>query len=538
MNDELFVILKKFLKQEKYQINYEELELQLLSHPSFPSLHSVTGVLDHFDIENIALEVPTNMEILEQLPPTFISLIGKQKNYVVVHKKKDSVELTYGNNDKKSLSNAAFIEDWTGILVAVEKVSSETAGGKTNENKGMVALYALTALLTLGMFFFGTSGIFQIMHYFLSLIGLVISGFIIRHEMGYKSKIVDKLCTGKETANCESVLNSKGASLGKNLKLSDLGFVYFSMLSLTWLMSIFFVETPGIVVALTLLSLPITLYSLYYQWRIVKQWCPLCLGIVAVLWLQGASLFFYSDWSNIQFVASEALIFMISALLTISFWVFVKPLLEDKQEFKKNKIAHYKFIRNFELFYTLYNKGESKTPMSPGILGKEIVLGNKNAMVELTLVTNPSCFYCKEAHTDLEKVLHKDAKNVKLRIRFSVDIRNKENAAYKMASRLLEIYHTEPNEVCMTALSEAYAENMDKEKWLQKWKHTTSNIFDGVLEQQKEWCSQNALNFTPAVLINNKLYPKMYDRSEIPYFIEDLMEKIEADTEGVLEETY
>ena len=26
----------------------DELEFQLLSHPSYPSLHAVTGVLDHF----------------------------------------------------------------------------------------------------------------------------------------------------------------------------------------------------------------------------------------------------------------------------------------------------------------------------------------------------------------------------------------------------------------------------------------------------------------------------------------------------------
>ena len=68
MADSLLFLLKTFLQKENYKINFEELEFQLLSHPSYPSLHSVTGVFDHFNIENIALEVPTNRETLEQLP--------------------------------------------------------------------------------------------------------------------------------------------------------------------------------------------------------------------------------------------------------------------------------------------------------------------------------------------------------------------------------------------------------------------------------------------------------------------------------------
>ena len=237
-------------------------------------------------------------------------------------------------------------------------------------------------------------------------------------------------------------------------------------------------------------------------------------------------MFFYEgSVLNIQYGGVEIFSFVLSAFVSISFWMFVKPLLERQQELKKNKIVHYKFIRNFELFYTLYNKEKAKTTMLPNTLKKEIVLGNEHALVDLTLVTNPSCFYCKEAHMDMEKILKKDAKNVRLTIRFNVNTKDKENTAYQVASRLLEIYHSQSPETCFTALHEVYHEDADLEKWLEKWGVATVTSFDTILESQKNWCSDNDLNFTPALLLNNKIYPKVYDRSDVGYFIEDLMEQ-------------
>ena len=329
------------------------------------------------------------MEILEQLPETFISLVDVQKHYVVVHKKKDGVELLYGNNDRKKLSNIEFLENWSGILVAVEKADVKGSGQQSESSKLVYGLYGLTVAIAIGAFFYTVSDVFQGMHFLLTLIGLVISSLIVRHELGFKSKIIDKLCTGKETANCESVLNSKGASLYKNLKLSDLGLVYFATIALTWFSTVFLFKTPYIIVVLALVSLPITIYSIYYQWQIVKQWCPLCLGIIGVLWLQGVTLFFYeSSILDVQFGATEIVFFALSTLVSISFWTFVKPLLEDQQELKKNKIVHYKFIRNFELFYTLYSKEKAKTILPLDTRKIEIVLGNE--AVSYTHLTLPT----------------------------------------------------------------------------------------------------------------------------------------------------
>ncbi|MGY0392301.1 hypothetical protein ACW5R3_07090 [Bizionia sp. KMM 8389] len=71
MKDTLYQILFQFLQNKKIKINSEELKLQLLGHPSYPSLHAVTGVLSHFNINNVAIQVPVTAEILTQLSDIF-----------------------------------------------------------------------------------------------------------------------------------------------------------------------------------------------------------------------------------------------------------------------------------------------------------------------------------------------------------------------------------------------------------------------------------------------------------------------------------
>ena len=45
-----------------------------------------------------------------------------------------------------------------------------------------------------------------------------------------------------------------------------------------------------------------------------------------------------------------------------------------------------------------------------------------------------------------------------------------------------------------------------------------------ILEKEKTWCHENAINFTPEILINGRS-PKEYDKQDIMYFIEDMREE-------------
>ena len=79
MKDYLIYVTVQLLKKNAIFFDKQELAFQIQSHPSYPSLHAVTGVLDHFNIDNIAAEVPQNLETLLELPNCFLAQVETEK---------------------------------------------------------------------------------------------------------------------------------------------------------------------------------------------------------------------------------------------------------------------------------------------------------------------------------------------------------------------------------------------------------------------------------------------------------------------------
>lgn len=252
----------------------------------------------------------------------------------------------------------------------------------------------------------------------------------------------------------------------------------------------------------------------------------MCLGIVAVLWFQFGSLLMSGvDFRDISLTSSNTAVTFFSFLLTATIWTFIRPLLYGEQVLQKLKIEHYKFKRNFDIFLSLLENGVHLNPNLQTLGAEEIVLGNPNANVNILLVTSPQCFYCKAAHNDLEKVLSQNSDEINLTVRFNVNAKDKENMGNRICSRLLELNATQPVEVLLKAMGEAYAEDSDLQKWLVDWGEPVShNSYSSILAEQQEWCLEKEVHFTPAVFINGKEFPKEYERTDLSYFIEDLNE--------------
>lgn len=522
----IFNILNLYLKDYRIKIPIEELELQLLSHPSYPSLHSITGVLDHFNIDNMALEVPQNRETFDMLPEQFISFttIKNRSEFVLTKKVKNGVQIYFENKNKITFLFDEFISVWNGIVVVIEADNIDFSINKEKKKTFVSILFVTSLILLLSIFIIGIPTIIESTHFILSIIGIIISVLIVKHELGFQSETLEKICTTIKTTSCDAVLNSKAASISKNFKLSDISIIYFTGLTLSWLISKNLSQNTSTIILLSLIALPITFYSIYYQYKIVKKWCPLCLGLVSVIWLQGSVLYFDQLFiSGIEPSLFGVFILFSSFVFMASLWLSIKPLIKTQNELKELKVAYYKFKRNFTLFDAVYQKS---TLLDTGIeTESEIVLGNKNGANEIILVTNPSCYYCKQAHSDIENILKK-TKDLKVTIRFSVP-QDDTNISYKVAQRLLEIYNSESIKTCESALKEAYDKDANLEKWLIKWGKGESMDFGETLKNQKEWCTEQNINFTPALILNEKQFPKEYNRSDLVYFLDDLIEQKE-----------
>lgn len=109
----LLIIL---LRNNGVRVNELELEFQLLSHPSYPSLHSITGVLNHFDIENYALGIPKGVDPLYLAPYPFLAVVKTNENdgFAMLSRQSDGHLLSF-DGTKKDLLKIDFLEVWKGV---------------------------------------------------------------------------------------------------------------------------------------------------------------------------------------------------------------------------------------------------------------------------------------------------------------------------------------------------------------------------------------------------------------------------------------
>jgi len=155
MDNKIFYLIDKLATSNNIKIDKVETKLQLLSHPFYPSLNCITDLFDHFEIDNIALQVENNLETYLQLPKTFLAEINEDgvNTLVVVLKAKNTLSLIYTEKKKKTVSTSEFLKLWSGIVVAIEKpennLETKSNNVQTIKKVGLIIL----ALCLGGLFF-------------------------------------------------------------------------------------------------------------------------------------------------------------------------------------------------------------------------------------------------------------------------------------------------------------------------------------------------------------------------------------------------
>jgi uncharacterized membrane protein/protein-disulfide isomerase len=521
MQSNLVFLVNKLLIANAIYIDQEELALQISSHPSYPSLHAITGVLSHFGIVNMAFEVPVSADIISELPTSFIAHFQNkeaQEDFVLVQIKKNKVLITNATNKKEKLTIAEFLSRWKGILVVVEKDTSIKTASKPNTWKQLpIVLLLVVVLYALATTLFMT--VPNAIYILLMAVGTYISYLIIKHELGFNSQAIDSVCNGSEKTSCDAVLNSNGARILGLFKMSDVSLVYFASLLLASIVLILshnsFISS---LLVLGVLAIPVVAYSLFYQKFVVKKWCPLCLATIVILCCQIA-LAFWINPRTFTFDVVGFLIVLVSGLSVISLYSLIKPVIISKQKLQKEQVASLKFKRDFSLFNAIYQQADYLNTQIANLT--ELTFGNPDTKLKLTLITSPTCGFCKPKHQQAAQLLTNNQVDILLTIRFNISPQNKENPAYKIANILINIYQEDKNK-CLEAMHKIYAQDSDIKKWLKQYHYYSETDQEENLKKSYDWCVANQINFTPAVYLNNKTYPKAYEIQEIALFADDI----------------
>jgi uncharacterized membrane protein len=515
------LVVAALLKELNVKVSISTIDDTLHEHPDYPSFLSVADSLKKWNIENAAFE--TTEENLSEIPTPFITTY-KTGVFIVVKQLLDSIIVIINQHGKEEeVSRDYFLQNWTKLILVAEanEKSGENADKKKINNLNTkIAALALIPLAIIAAIWlpFIQNSITLISSLYLSvkLIGLGVSLLLLWYDIDKGNPLLKQICSGIQKADCNAVLNAKAASLGGLITWSEVGFIYFAG-------GLLLAGFAGINNALpilslfSLLALPYIFFSIYYQWKVAKQWCTLCLMVQAVLFSE-ALLVIVNGGITIStlpaLVINNSFFSLLSMSIPFIFWFLLKPVLKKLQATKYEKRSYLRLKFNDEVFWSLLQKQKSIISNPADNIG--ILIGNPNAKHTIVKVCNPYCGPCAAAHPELESLVQHN-NDINARILFTAT----DEKRISVVKHLLAIAAKKDEVLTAESLDDWY---LPKEKNYETFaaKYPMNGELDKQTEKitiMKEWCDKTKIQFTPTFFIDGYQLPSEYKLTDLNYFM-------------------
>lgn len=520
MKSNIALTFVRFLKELDAKVTKTSAFEYIESHPEEGSLLSISEGLEHWNIETAAIRITE--EQLVEMPTPFITFFKRNGGtFGVVRSYKDGMLEWYDSN--KGIVTQAWSEfqhDWSGVVLLAE--TNESSGEKGYQQKvnqeflknSRVPLgLSLAAIAFLGIWLLTPSsfGFYANALLLLKAIGAVLSVLLLVKSANTDNEFVNKLCNVGAKVSCQSILDSPAAKLTSWLSLSDIGFIYFfaSLISILLLGNDLATFLAYHAVTSSM-ALAFGAYSIYYQGKIAKMWCPLCLGVLGVLVLEAAIVFavFEPVFSiSISFVFS----LITSLAIRIAFLLLYKNELTKAAERDglKNELSRLK--SNPKIIDALM-ASQKAMPFLPKGMGV-VSIGNKNADHVLTIVSNPLCNPCAKMHQRIEKVLEK-TDNLRCEIVFTTN-HDDIDIGGKVVRKILSL----PSNLQEEATSEWYhSNNRNFDDWNKKYlEHEEKEVAELFRKEQRQWNDDAEIKSTPTLFYNGKSLPHIIKVEDLEF---------------------
>lgn len=516
MHDKTLKIIYKWLNQANYKISLTQLQRQFLSHPDVGTLSSITDTLNDFKIANQAAQIEAAS--LNQLIEPFIAFIKNQQieQFVLVSfTQNNSFSIYNGKDETFTLSFNEFAKIFGGIIIAIDK-QAKTVYDFSYFVRFIipyVLIVALCVILFLQMPFTISNVLFEI----LTLAGCTFSTLLFAHTLGIKNDFLNRFCTISKNSSCNSVLQSDAAKINKYVSLTDAGVIYFSFQLLSQLI---LKPDNSLLYAIGIVAATFSFYSVYQQAIVIKRWCPLCLGVVVVLIMQGLIGIIHFSFAAITTAEIISSFFII--LLASIGWYYFKDIFTKSRKLHHAETDLLSFKRNYHLFLPFYKSG---IPVDSTVIDnqEQIIIGNESAPIYITLITNPLCEACQKAHKFLTELQNQYLEEIAIRLIFYVPYQNLNDPRTMIAGWLVKEYFNDSTK------GAEFIENWYRKPDLKAFDKLRLPI-DVIknqqyfLKTQNEWCVEQRLTLTPLLLINNKLFPLIYRTEDVRFHIEAVIE--------------
>ncbi|MEO6523036.1 MAG: vitamin K epoxide reductase family protein [Mucilaginibacter sp.] len=517
------------------KISATTLKKEIEEHPNFPSLLSISDVFNNYGLENVGVEF--DLDKYSTLPCPFIAqLKGVKDNesFFSVVKSFKEKQVTFFDPLKSKWSvteNEQFLNRCAGVVLLVE--AGENTGEKdydkivTEEKRKKKFLYlalsfipALTILT--GVLAFVATGINALLPFIfalLTLCGSIATVLLLWYEIDQHNPGLKQICSSGGKKNCSAILQSNAAKI-MGISWSVIGSSYFTGLLLLLLFSS--LTNSAILSIAAWINASASLYivfSVYYQWRVAKQWCVLCLSVQAILALQ-LIIALTGGWHILLRFSDITPDLLIKTIMAFAIPFFATTsLLPALTRVKVGKLINMQLQRlkhDPQVFEALLLKQKRLSVSAEGL---GITIGNPHSKNTLIKVCAPYCGPCSKAHPLIEKLIDNN-QDIRLQIIFNSYGQGYDTNAIA-AKHMLAISEKADEHTIKQALDDWY---LPKKKDYEKFaaKYPMNGAVDKQLDKinaMSEWCNKMDLNFTPTFFLNGYQLPNNYSVSDLKYFL-------------------
>ena len=529
--EEIVALIFKTLKVKATKTSISQL---LLSHPDFPSLKALADVFSNYNVDSMALKID-NLHIIGNVEEGFLIQVKPEtenKLFAYVYNLTDDKVIWYNpsTHRRERINRDKLEEEFTGYAMffdATDKTEEKDYSllhRKELYNSFVEHILALflpilvivswaVHTITVNKSLFWFSSLYSLLLFIGGIIGLS----LLLYEYNVYSPMLNRVCGISHNTSCMAILHSPASQI-VGIPWSVIGTAYFIGILTTLIVTGYDDSIVYTAALLHLLTLPYIFYSIYYQYFVAKQWCPLCLGVLLIIVL----LFTTALLRGIYYQHPSLTLFSIISLITTLFVVFaaIYFLWKLSNYIKSSKYFEHTLSRlkyNSDVFSALLHNSR-KIDMPTDDYG--IVLGNPHGSIHIVKVCNPYCSHCADAQPILQGLVERNS-DVKLHMIFTAD----PHASYyenTPINQFLSLYHQGAD--IETILSDWYADpNKDKLAFEQKYPFKQEDTVWNTKNAEKmyRFCEDTNIKGTPTIFINGYEFPNNYQVKDLLYILSD-----------------
>ena len=489
-------------------------------HPHKYNMYGLKKMLDLYGVKTVGVRVESR-DLLKLNYPCILHTYG---DFAIGINCTDEIITYVIQGRKNEVTHDDFKQTWTGNALVVsettEAVEPNIKAHRREDILSMAKRFCIPVLLAFTTIVGIVDGLiskrlscFYIIELLLSIMGVFVCILLMQKQLFNESKYGDRVCSLFHHTDCSSVLDgAKSKVFG--ISWSEIGLGYF--ITNTLLIGLF-QESFCFIAIISWMAMFFGVWSIYFQWKVAKNWCVLCVLAQIIIWLFGlfAVWICFSEKPLFSYSIIESI--LIYSLFLVSIIAIHNCVLAyGKEKERITTIQKYRALKaNNNVAKALIEEQEFyETTLNDS----RILFGNPRAKMRVTILSNPHCNPCARMHERIEKLLDLCSDNICIQYIFSSF-----NEQLEDSSRYL-IYCYDMNDI--QASREAFTkwykgEKTNHEAITRKYSVQIHNEkVEEELIKHKEWRQRTKLMATPTILVNGFELPAEYEIEDLAMIAE------------------